>query len=293
MRELLQIGLNALLPADAPNLILPPPKAFAPKRAVVQKNLHYHRYAEIGIVVQGEMTIWWEGVISRCPPRSLFVIPPGTRYLPHVLEDETPCPPHSVVWLALHRGSAVAHVCRLEGKTHFLSEYYRFAENQVTGTARSLAQELANRSAHYEIALRGSLLCLFTWLLRAPLHSISRHSGVGLEQAVSPQDTFQQSVEDYLASHYHRPVTLAQVARSVGCSPSYLCRRFRVLTGQTPFQYLKEIRIEAAKRLLLSDVPIARVAEMVGFDDPLYFSKVFSRLVGIPPQGYRAQQKTP
>jgi AraC-like DNA-binding protein len=291
IRDILHRGIASLIPENPDNLILPPPRAVAPRRVDKQKDLHDHRYVEVGMVLHGEMGLWWEGMTCTCPVGSLIVIPPGTRYLPHVFVGDKPVAPHSVVWLALHRGSAVAHVCRLEGRTHWLSEYYRFTESQITGLARNLAQELADRFSYYEIAVRGTLLCLLTCLLRAPIHSISRHSGVDHVPQEGDQDSFQKRVEDYLLSHYHRPVTLAQIAGSLGCSPSYLCRHFRALTGQTPFQYLRNVRIETAKRLLLSEVPIARVAEMVGFDDPLYFSKVFTGVVGASPRGYRTQHK--
>jgi len=287
IRQVLHGGLSALSEDNPADLLLPPVKSFAPKRAMAAKDLHYHRYVEVGIITRGEMTIWWDGVWSLCPAGSIFVIPPGTRYMPHVQDPTHMCPPHSVVWLALHRGSAIVHTCSLEGKEHRLSEYYCFIEPQVMGQARSMAQELADRAPGYDIVIRGSLLCLFTWLLRAPVHSISRQSDGIRDQTDVGQDGFRERVESYLLSHYHRPLTLAQIALSVGCSPAYLCRRFRELTDQTPFQYLRTIRIDAAKRLLLSEVPIGRVAEMVGFDDPLYFSKVFSGQTGESPQSFR------
>lgn len=291
MREMLRIGLEGLTPGNSAGLVLPPAKAFAPKRAGGRKDIHYHRYVEVGIVVRGEMTIWWEGINTRVAAGNVFVIPPGTRYLPHVCETEKPSPPHSVVWLALHRGTAVAHMCTLEGKSHRLSEYYCFTESQIMGQARSLAQEMADRSPHFETVVRGCLLCLLTWLLRAPVQSITRQGEGGRDKRGDTQDSFQERVENYLRSNYHRPLTLPQVARSMGCSPAYLCRHFRELTGNTPFQFLRAVRMEAAKRLLLSEVPISRVAEMVGFDDPLYFSKVFSGQAGVSPQSYRTQEK--
>jgi AraC-like DNA-binding protein len=290
LREIfLQHGLMTLA-HGAPNaLILPPPNAFAPKHVAAHKDIHRHRYVEVGIVLRGEMTIWWEGVTTRCPEGSIFVIPPGMRYLPHVTTPAEPAHPHSVVWLALHRGCAIVHMCSFEGDAHHLGEYYSFTDMQVTGQARSMAQELADRGVHYQIAVRGSLLCLLTWLMRAPVYSISRLSGVDWNKKVANQESFSDRVEAYLCSHYHRPLTLAQVARSIGCSPAYLCRHFRELTGLTPFQYLREVRVEAAKRLLSSEVPIARVAEMVGFDDPLYFSRVFASETGVSPQTYRTK----
>ncbi|MCW3058208.1 MAG: AraC family transcriptional regulator [Capsulimonas sp.] len=293
LREaILQIGLSALSSSDTSGLILPPPKHFAPKRLEGHKDLHHHRYLEIGIVTKGEMTIWWEGSTAQCPAGSVFVIPPGVRYLPHADVPGRGKTPHSVVWLALHRGCAVVHMCSLKDSVHQLSEYYSFTEAQVTNVARSISQELAERSPQYDTVIRGALLCLFTWLQRAPVHRISRMSGTGKDAKPGEDDTFSNRVESYFLSHYHRPISLSQVASSMGCSPAHLCRHFRTLTGQTPFQFLRDVRIEAAKRLLCSEVPIARVAEMVGFDDPLYFSKVFSGRTGESPHSFRVRART-
>ncbi len=289
LREtLLEVGMEALTTQEPSRLMLPPPKTFAPKRIVNRKDLNRHRYIEIGIVTQGEMSLWWEGAFSRCPAGSVFIIQPGMRYMSHAeLPEENPRP-HSVVWLALHRGCAIVHRCSVRNRDHYLSEYYSLVDVQLTAYARSIAQEIAERPSHFETVVRGSLLCLFTLLLRAPIYSISRHSGAGRETKEAGANPFSDRVRSYLLSHYHRPLTLAQIARSIECSPAHLCRHFRELTGQTPFQYLRAVRLEAAKALLLSEVPIARIAEMVGFDDPLYFSKVFSSQVGQSPQSYRA-----
>jgi AraC-like DNA-binding protein/mannose-6-phosphate isomerase-like protein (cupin superfamily) len=289
LRDLiLQVGLAALSSNDPASLLLPPEKSLLSKRGDPSKDLHHHRYVEVGIVTRGEMTLWWEGTLAQIPAGTVFVIPPAMRYQPHASAPNVPQQPHSVVWLALHRGCAVVHQCSLKGDSHQLSEYYSFVEMQLTNQSRIIAQELADRSPYYATVIRGSLCCLLTWLLRAPVHRISTLSSASRDINVDGQDSFSDRVQSYLLSHYHRPVSLAQVARSVGCSPAYLCRHYRELTGQTPFQYLREIRIDAAKRLLGSEVPIARVAEMVGFDDPLYFSKVFSSHTGESPQRYRA-----
>jgi AraC-like DNA-binding protein len=292
MRDVfLRVGLTALASPDPNVLMLPPPKGFSPKRAGGRKDLHQHRYLEVGIVTRGEMALWWEGTTSRCAAGSVFVIPPGMRYLPHVETTGEQTRPHAVVWLALHRSCAVVHMCTLEGQVHQLSEYYCFTDAQMTAQASSIARELADRSPHYSTAVRGCLLCLLTWLLRAPAQPISQFEAPGRETKEPAQDEFNDRVESYLLSHYHRPLTLTQIARSIDCSPAYLCRHYRELTGQTPFQFLRAVRIEAAKRLLSSEVPIARVAEMVGFDDPLYFSKVFSGQTGESPQAYRTRDR--
>lgn len=119
-QTLLETGLGALTAPDPARLILPP--TAAPRRAENDKNLTRNRYLEVGIVTQGPLSLWYEGMLSLCPTGSVFLIPPGTNYLSHAdPPDEIPHP-QSVVWLALHRGCAVVHRCRVQSRNHFLSE---------------------------------------------------------------------------------------------------------------------------------------------------------------------------
>jgi AraC-like DNA-binding protein len=289
-RIFLETGLPALTKRDEPRLVLPPRPSSA-KRPGDHRWLRRNDYVEVGIVIRGAMTLWWEGALSTCSAGSVFVIPPDTRFLPHAAIPGKIQEPHSVVWLALHRGCAVAHICSIEDEVHRLSEYYAFADPQITSIGEGIAQELTARPDQYSTAVLGGLLCLLTTLLRAPVEKVSQRDGLESASPRVVQDNFREGVESYLLSHYHIPLSLSQIAEAVGNSPTYVCRRYREITGQTPFQFLRDVRIMAAKRLLVSNIPIARVAEMVGFEDPLYFSKVFSSQVGEPPQSFRSRHE--
>ena len=69
---------------------------------------------------------------------------------------------------------------------------------------------------------------------------------------------------------------------------SAICPAFKQKYGVTVVDYLTELRIEEAKKLLLeTDMTVSEVAEEVGFSDTSYFSKVFLKSAGIPPSSYR------
>ena len=84
---------------------------------------------------------------------------------------------------------------------------------------------------------------------------------------------------------------LRELMRDAGLGRTAFWSAFRAATGQAPREYLEARRIEAAQQLLLSsDRPIAAVAEAVGFADPYHFSRVFRRVVGVAPRGYRQRR---
>jgi two-component system response regulator YesN len=75
-------------------------------------------------------------------------------------------------------------------------------------------------------------------------------------------------------------------------SPSTVTRLFKKLTGQSFKQYQLSFRLRRAATLMAEspDCPIAEIAPAVGFDDPLYFSRLFRKYTGQSPTAYRKKQ---
>ena len=94
-------------------------------------------------------------------------------------------------------------------------------------------------------------------------------------------------VKKYLETHFMDNVSLQDVAEKVNLDKSYLGRVFREECGITVMGYLKNIRIEKAKELLLCGMGASEVAMQTGFADPAYFAKIFKQEMGITPSRYR------
>jgi AraC family transcriptional regulator len=87
------------------------------------------------------------------------------------------------------------------------------------------------------------------------------------------------------------PLSLAELADSVGFSPFHFLRVFRRVTGTTPHQYLVGARLRLAVRLLLDTRrPVTEIAYDVGFQDLSNFVRTFHRVVGCAPGSYRRQR---
>lgn len=81
---------------------------------------------------------------------------------------------------------------------------------------------------------------------------------------------------------------------SLPFSTEYLTRMFKSKTGVTPLQYLKERRLERAAGILAVTIGkrnISETAQMCGFSDPLYFSRLFSKKYGVSPRNYRPEEE--
>lgn len=92
------------------------------------------------------------------------------------------------------------------------------------------------------------------------------------------------TVKRYILEHYRENIDRNDVAAIAHITPNYLSKRFRVEMGMNLREYINQLRIEDAKRLLLStNATISEVASEVGYDNISYFSTVFRKLCGISP----------
>lgn len=96
------------------------------------------------------------------------------------------------------------------------------------------------------------------------------------------------SLQAYMERHYAKPLTLVQLSTITGLEQRTLLRRFRAATGDSPITYLQRIRIEAARRQLeLTGGSIDQIAWNVGYRDTSSFVRLFKKITGMTPGGYR------
>jgi AraC-like DNA-binding protein len=94
---------------------------------------------------------------------------------------------------------------------------------------------------------------------------------------------------DYLEASYLEPLTIGQIAAAVGSSASHMQRAFRAHYGVTIVAFVQARRLDRAKALLREgDHSVAEVGFAAGFHDQSYFTRLFTREVGLPPTRYRA-----
>jgi AraC-like DNA-binding protein len=95
------------------------------------------------------------------------------------------------------------------------------------------------------------------------------------------------AAKDYMDCHYATPVTLDQLASLTRVSPNHLCVTFRRVVGKPPNQYLNDLRVQHACRLLgTSHLNVAEVAAHVGVPDANYFARLFKQKTGYRPGNY-------
>ena len=113
---------------------------------------------------------------------------------------------------------------------------------------------------------------------------------IGL-QPLGKETHYVNLIRDYLKSNYAENVSLAQLTSITNLSSFYLLRVFRKHVGCPPHEYLTQVRITRARKLLRKGHSISEVALETGFFDQSHFSRRFKRIVGMSPGRYSVQSK--
>jgi AraC-like DNA-binding protein len=102
-------------------------------------------------------------------------------------------------------------------------------------------------------------------------------------------------VMEHMREHPADQLSLEEASRMTGRSTSTVSRLFKKTTGRSFKQYQVWFRLDQASNLLVSkpNRPVAEIAQAVGFDDPLYFSRVFHKHLRLSPSDYRKQNLPP
>ncbi len=97
-----------------------------------------------------------------------------------------------------------------------------------------------------------------------------------------------EQIKKYIDEHYSEQITLDQLSKIIYINKSYIVTQFKKLFNVSPIQYLTLVRMEHAKNLLSStSKSVTEIAAEVGFNNPVYFTEIFSRTIGVPPSVFR------
>ena len=141
-----------------------------------------------------------------------------------------------------------------------------------------------------ELQMRERFFCpVIDALLPRLLCEFARCLHQASTKALSP--TTQQAVK-YFHRHFASPLPLRDYAAKLGMTHSGFCHLFTREMKRPPSAYLQALRLNTAKELLLSTVySVGEIAAQVGYSDPLYFSRLFTRREGISPTEYRKRSQ--
>lgn len=181
-------------------------------------------------------------------------------------------------------GSAVKEILRSYDIP--LDEHVFFAGTPAAYTElfKNMIEEFQTCKVGYKEMLEMNLRQLFLMIQRTRLEKPPL-----VTTAVQQEMDF---ARQYFHDHYNEPINIEEYAQSRHTSISLFMRNFKKVYGVSPKQYLLNIRMNNAQNLLeTTDYTVAEIAAIVGYDNSLYFSRIYHKQKGQAPSDYRKLMK--
>lgn len=234
---------------------------------------HFHEYYVVGYIEDGRGTLICKDVEYELKKGDIVIYNPG---------DIHSCAESGAAldYWGLHIPKET--MLDLTGEVTGQRTLPLFSRNVVSDPEaawdfRALHQQIMRGSREFDREER--LLLLLSRLLR-----------LCGQPAGDPPPAGREAVERacaFMEEHCGERVTLERLREEAGLSKSALLRAFTREKGVTPYRYLENLRVGAAKKLLEQGVPPAEAALRTGFSDQSHFTNYFSRFIGLSPGAYR------
>jgi transcriptional regulator GlxA family with amidase domain len=171
---------------------------------------------------------------------------------------------------------------RPEPNLVFADQEGRIVSAGGTTSWHDLAIHIISRHGSPGEALRIAKVYLLKW------HAEGQLPYAALVRRTPHADSVVRTCEEWLGKHFREHNAIKQVVDFAGIPERTLKRRFKTATGTTLINYLQNLRVEEAKRLLeTGSLPVDEISAEVSYEDASFFRRLFKRRTGLTPGQYR------
>ncbi|RED75733.1 response regulator transcription factor [Cohnella phaseoli] len=191
---------------------------------------------------------------------------------------------------------------------HLFSQWEKsdMTQRQLEKLLTQLADELMTLIGHEDDDMMGSiekelydLVAISTdskSLFNDALQILNSYMGPYSHSRKKGSDTSEElynKLEEYIRMNMSEQITVSSLAEKFNFNPSYIIRVFKKCCGEPPMKYLTSLRINEAKRLIerQAELDFKDIAEIIGYSEQQYFSRVFKNMTGMSPSEYRESIK--
>lgn len=255
---------------------------------VFYNQLHQHEEIQITYIVQGSGSLILGDSINYYKSNDIIII---GENIPHVFRSETSVTSKSIMYTLFFTRDSF-------GKDFFnisdLLELSSFFKDSIYGMKLlshqnriiKQFQKLKNKNRIERIS---SLLKILNLIIQADQEQLS--SFVYRKKYTDAEGKRMNDVFQYAMDHFNEHISLKEISEKANMSKNAFCRYFKKRTNKTFFQFLIEIRIENACKLLYKEkeLSVALISELCGFQNIANFNRKFKELKKMTPTDYRSQ----
>lgn len=240
----------------------------------VRRDYHVH------FVLSGRGTLEMAGKVYTIQRGQIFVTIPGVN----VYYYSDPEDPWHYAWVSFNGTKAALYLekagltpdCPIRDAYLEPEEYLAITEEILNHHEITVANELTRTALLYQI---------LALLVNSQNQNLERQNKP-LPHDYSP-DVYVDNALRYIHNHY-ADAKVSDIASYIGITRSYLTHIFKQKMDISPQEYLLSYRLEQGSKLLrTTGMSIQEVAERIGYDNPLTFSKMFKSAYGVSPKNYR------
>lgn len=250
------------------------------------EKLHQHKEIQISIVIKGEGTYIIGDCVGDFKPNDIYVL---GENLPHVFKRDEAFE-HDTEMISLFfsknsYGDTFFNLPEFEHFQHFFNNAilgYKVLSNK--NALSKLLSEIETQVKYEQFKSFLEILNLISQGEKRELSSLINLKKYGGEEGKRMSDIFQ-----YTMNNYHQEISLDQVSNIANMTPNAFCRYFKQRTNKTFVNFLIDIRIGNACKLLTknNDLNITEISYKSGFNNLANFNRKFKALKGVTPSEYR------
>lgn len=247
---------------------------------------HIHEKYEIYYLVSGERYYFVKDRFFKIKKGHLVFVNQGEMHK----TTDTEKPGHERILVYFRRsfvetlnGSIKALLDRLQHKSSCVLGLSLKEQQIVEKIISDMRKEAEKQSLGYEVCLQGLLMKLLVFIARW-MEDHEEHAYVSNR----PKHEKVSEIVRYINTHYTEPLTIPQISELFYISPYYLSRIFKETTGFTLVEYINNVRVKEAQRLLREKkLKVIQIVELAGFGSVAHFNRIFRDLAGCSPLNYR------
>lgn len=259
------------------------------RQKIFYGQLHQHQEIQISLVVKGSGSFVVADTINEYQEGDILVI---GEYVPHVFKSDSDKSDESIMCsLFFKKDSFGKHFFELTDMTE-TKEFFKGSEYglKVLSKKQKITKQFNKLSHQNKIERVATLLKILNLISTAESTPLS--SFVYKKRYTDDEGKRMNDVFEYAMEKFYEPITLEEIADKAHMNKNSFCRYFKKRTNKTFFQFLIEIRIENACKLITSspDLSIAMISEQCGFGTIANFNRKFKEIKGLTPTDYRRQR---
>jgi len=257
------------------------------KGAAFYDKFHQHEEIQLSYVVQGEGTLVIGDSVHHYQTGDFLVI--GGQ-LPHVFRSEVSQGRETVMYSLFFEEEAFGTAFFKLDEFNMLQPLFTKAKYGLKINSQQTVLKTLFLALRHADKLERFILCMKI------LHAMALASSTKLSSFIYPKNYTDtegkrmSDVFDFTMQQYTEDINLAQIAKVANLTPNAFCKYFKQRTDKTYFQFLTELRIALACKLLLKnqDLSVVQIAYQAGFKNISNFNRQFKRLQKTTPLRYRS-----